>query len=941
MTLLLRAGSKGSQVADMRNRLAQALGPAAASFRGLATGSEFDAVTDAAVRAWQAGKALVADGVIGPYCQQLLGMIKAGTMAVDLTVDNVQHLFPATRGSNIRRNLPYVAAALDATALRDSPMILAALGTIRAESEGFVPISEFPSRFNTIAGQPPFSKYDGRLGNNKPGDGALFRGRGFVQLTGRANYTAFGKLLGIDLAGNPELANAPEVAAVLLATFLASKATSMRRALSTGDTKAARKLVNGGSFGLDKFESVFTLAKSLRAPAPAPKAGAGASATRGRKRAVARPLNASKDPVDIQDRLYTPPPTSLSACFPDDATIAQFLPKYTAAGMILDQGREGACTGFGLACVINYLRWRIHKEPKTFTSVSPRMLYNFARRYDEYAGENYEGSSCRGALKGWFHHGVCLVTEWSYLAGKVTTPNLDYVERAADSTLGVYYRIDVKSITDLQAAIAQVGAIYVSANTHRGWQVVPTLKKAITEHADLPLIAYDGNPSTTDGHAFALVGFNSKGFVVQNSWGTEWGGGGFAVLSYADWLANAMDAWVAAMGVPGVMQGQIVGASKGSMSSARRVGLDKSQWWDEATALEHSVVFKDDGRVDTYVTQDHLSINLQYQAAVLPDQWFRTTKQRKQRLVIYAHGGLNSEQAAITRAQAMGRYFIGNGCYPLFMVWKTGLWETIGSGLGKIFSPAGGPAMAGSAMDFSDQLIERGPGRLAGKHIWSGMKTQALDCSLPTRGMDQLVGAIASLATTWPKLEVHVIGHSAGSIFLGYLLDLLAQRRLDDHVASAHLYAPACTVAFANQYYAPHDELMRNLYIDLLTNRNELDDNVGPYRKSLLYLVSNALETDIHTPILGLANVMEPTYTQWDGTSVTDAALRAWRRAADDTGLAARTLPVIAPTVTIARGKVIPSSHGSFDNNTTVVGRTITRIIGGNVVMPVDDLEGF
>lgn len=940
MTLLLRAGSKGQQVADMRSRLAQALGPAAASFRGLATGSEFDAVTDAAVRAWQAGKALVADGVIGPYCQQLLGMIKAGNMAVDLTVDNVQHLFPATRGSNIRRNLPYVAAALDATGLRDSPMILAALGTIRAESEGFVPISEFPSRFNTLPGQPPFSKYEGMksLGNNQPGDGARFRGRGFVQLSGRANYTTFGKLLGIDLAGNPELANAPEVAAVLLATFLDSKATAMRRALAQGNFASARKLVNGGTFGLDKFESVFTLARSL--PPPALVARAGAGATRGRKRAVARPLNASKDPVDIQDRLYTPPPTSLSALYPDDATIAEFLPKYTAAGMILDQGSEGACTGFGLACVINYLRWRIHKEPKAFTSVSPRMLYNFARRYDEYAGENYEGSSCRGALKGWFHHGVCLVTEWPYLADKVTTPNLDYVERAADSTLGVYYRIDIKSITDLQAAIAQVGAIYVSANTHRGWQVVPTLRKAVTQHADLPVIAYDGNPSTTDGHAFALVGFNSKGFVVQNSWGTEWGGGGFAVLSYGDWLANAMDAWVAAMGVPGVMQGQVVGASKSS-ASAQRVGLDKSQWWDQATALEHSVVFKDDGRVDSYVTQDHLSINLQYQAAVLPDQWFRTSKQRKQRLVIYAHGGLNSQDAAITRAQAMGRYFIGNGCYPLFMVWKTGLWETLGAAVGRLLSPTAGPAAAGSWTDTTDLVIERGPGRLAGKPIWSDMKNQALNCSLPTRGMDQLVGAIASLATTWPKLEVHVIGHSAGSIFLGYLLDLMAQRRLDDHVASAHLYAPACTVAFANQYYATHDALMHNLYIDLLTDRNELDDNVGPYRKSLLYLVSNALETDIHTPILGLANVMDPAYTQWDGTSVTDAALRAWRRAADDTGLAGRTRPVIAPTVPTARGKVIPSSHGSFDNNTTVVGRSITRIIGGDLAMPVDDLEGF
>ncbi|MEG3494824.1 hypothetical protein V2U99_21905 [Klebsiella variicola] len=45
--------------------------------------------------------------------------------------------------------------------------------------------------------------------------------------------------------------------------------------------------------------------------------------------------------------------------------------------------------------------------------------------------------------------------------------------------------------------------------------------------------------------------------MVQNSWGTEWGCGGFAVLSYADWLTNAMDAWVAALGVPGVVQGSL------------------------------------------------------------------------------------------------------------------------------------------------------------------------------------------------------------------------------------------------------------------------------------------------------------------------------------------------------------------------------------------------
>ena len=53
-----------------------------------------------------------------------------------------------------------------------------------------------------------FKKYDGRasLGNNQPGDGLRFKGRGFVQLTGRRNYTNFSKILKIDLVNNPQLA---------------------------------------------------------------------------------------------------------------------------------------------------------------------------------------------------------------------------------------------------------------------------------------------------------------------------------------------------------------------------------------------------------------------------------------------------------------------------------------------------------------------------------------------------------------------------------------------------------------------------------------------------------------------------------------------------------------------------------------------------------------
>ena len=44
------------------------------------------------------------------------------------------------------------------------------------------------------------------------------------------------------------------------------------------------------------------------------------------------------------------------------------------------------------------------------------------------------------------------------------------------------------------------------------------------------------------GHAFALVGYNAHGFIVQNSWGESWGNLGFAILGYDDWLDNGRDA---------------------------------------------------------------------------------------------------------------------------------------------------------------------------------------------------------------------------------------------------------------------------------------------------------------------------------------------------------------------------------------------------------------
>ncbi len=176
-----------------------------------------------------------------------------------LTPALIHPLFPFTPLANIAANLPYVLAALAAANLTDTPMLLAALATIRAEAEPFLPLTEDESPFNTSPGGTPFNLYDHRtdLGNQGPPEGALFRGRGYVQLTGRFNYTHYAGSLSLDLAANPSLAAQPEPAARILAAFLAEKQAAIRAALAANDLAHARRLVNGGSNGLDRFTAAY------------------------------------------------------------------------------------------------------------------------------------------------------------------------------------------------------------------------------------------------------------------------------------------------------------------------------------------------------------------------------------------------------------------------------------------------------------------------------------------------------------------------------------------------------------------------------------------------------------------------------------------------------------------------------------------------------------
>lgn len=97
------------------------------------------------------------------------------------------------------------------------------------------------------------------LGNISPGDGAKFIGRGYIQITGKSNYTKYGNLIGVDLITNPDKALEPEIAAKIAIKFWLNSGASQHAI--DGDYLKARKAINGGDLGFDEVQEIAALVK--------------------------------------------------------------------------------------------------------------------------------------------------------------------------------------------------------------------------------------------------------------------------------------------------------------------------------------------------------------------------------------------------------------------------------------------------------------------------------------------------------------------------------------------------------------------------------------------------------------------------------------------------------------------------------------------------------
>jgi hypothetical protein len=665
---------------------------------------------------------------------------------------------------------------------------------------------------------------------------------------------------------------------------------------------------NGPAHAKNRYVEKLVAAYERRAP---PRAGRRSALPPGRAefapvpsqpRRVQAKRNVRPDAIDLRDWEYRPnialaPPDTL---FPNDPRAVK------------QQGDSNACTGFALATVIEYL---LERSPRPAEEISGFMLYSMARRYDEWAEDDTadSGSSLRGALKGWGRHGASASRLWTKLRMPAASnvPDEDWWLDAVKRPIGAYYRIAPENVRDIHVALKEVGAVYASALTHRGWDELAGRKRtpAPTSVEAIPVIE-EHRGAADQGHAFAIVGYTRRGFIVQNSWGMTWGRGGFAVLPYTDWLRNAMDCWVVQLGVMTVEHESVSRAPSLRVDKSGRAVVSSNPTLADHEISPFVVNMENEGRLSERgrfrTNDDDLHALFATHMRVASELWGLKAADTMD-VAIYAHGGLTDEDAAAETARAWIPHLYSHRIFPIFLMWETGAVET----LGNLFEDAVhgeaelGPARGGFKERFKDWLDERleGLARLPGSKLWGEMKQNAAALAgHADAGAVKLLELFSSrsLRAYLPRLRVHLVGHSAGAIVHSHLGARALRQRLD--VATISLLAPAVRLDVFDALLgnALVERRIRVLVANLTDAAERSDDTCSPYGHSLLYLVARSFEDRQETPLVGMEKHLVPAL-----------ATRRW-------GERVRQLPCPGGRWDGASAATRATTHGGLDDDAAV-----------------------
>lgn len=563
--------------------------------------------------------------------------------------------------------------------------------------------------------------------------------------------------------------------------------------------------------------------------------------------------NVCPDKLDLRDRPYRP----AIALQPPQRLIPKFILP------VLNQRETSACTGFALSNVVNHLLIKAGRAKET--PVSPFMLYDMARRYDQFKDDGSDpdtGSSLRAAMKGWFKHGACAHRSWTTFSMPAATyDKTDWWLEASKRPLGAYYRVDPRAISDMHVALNETGILYASAICHAGWLKSVDRKLKRGEFWVIP--GFDAS-AELDGHAFVIIGYNQQGFLVQNSWSEGWGSGGRAILSYEDWLVNAMDCWVPQLGVVtdehrDVSVAPSLRVANGQVKLAANEVLRHHELSPFIIDMENNGSLSSNGEFRT--DEDDVKALVTFHAQEARKRW-KLKPSEPLDVAVYAHGGLTSEKdAAETAAQWIPALYEAH-IFPIFFMWETDLWNTLKNRFDDLQKnvPREPEAMRGMIGKFWNKRLERFLAR-AGTEIWGEMKqnASAISSREPINGKESGARILYKACQASPaakNIRLHLIGHSAGSIVHSCIVKELAQYNWT--FESVNFMAPAVTVDTFKKTIVPElksGKVKRYNQFHLTETAEQQDTTCRMllgYGRSLLYLVCESFEGGQTTPILGM-----------------------------------------------------------------------------------------
>ena len=262
--MLLKIGSNGNDVIALQK------------FLGLSADGSFGPGTDKAVKDWQTKNGLTADGIVGDTTWAKMGLgSSTPTATPSVAVPPSNFKLDKLKGhvpDSVIAQIPDTAAKFNIT----TPLRLAHfLAQCGHESGGFKAVSEnlnygakglrgiFGKYFSTDALALQYERkpekianrvYSSRMGNGDEasGEGFKFRGRGYIQLTGKSNYASFDKTVEDDIVGNPDLV-ATKYPLASAAFFFNNNSlwTICDKGADVATVTAVTKRVNGGTIGLE------------------------------------------------------------------------------------------------------------------------------------------------------------------------------------------------------------------------------------------------------------------------------------------------------------------------------------------------------------------------------------------------------------------------------------------------------------------------------------------------------------------------------------------------------------------------------------------------------------------------------------------------------------------------------------------------------------------